>query len=621
MFPGSEYSRCNFLKKIATEEPTRISTSWFEKLSFSVILSIMTHKEIRGQFLKFFEERGHKIVPSSSLLPDDPSVLLTTAGMQQFKKYFTGELDPIKDFGSRNTASIQKAFRTSDIDEVGDETHLTFFQMLGHFSFGDYFKEETIGWTYELLTEVFKITPDRISATVFEGDEIIPFDNESFKAWSKLLSSAQIRKGQRADNVWGPAGTEGPCGACNEVYVDDVEVATLVFMEYYCRADKKLTRLSQKGVDVGWGFERIVTKFQKKHNIFETDLFEPIMSGLPNHYDLRTKRIIADHSRAVVFLASEGVVPSNKEQGYVMRRLMRRIMAINISGRDILDTVINTYSDQYPELQVRRNEILNVYSEELNKFNKTLRNGLNEMKRLETIDAPAAFKLYESFGLPYELIKDIAKDKAKNLTREAFDEEFKKHQEKSRAGAEKKFGGHGLLLDTGELKAGDEEELKKATRLHTATHLLHASLRKVLGNEVHQAGSDITAERLRFDFNFARKLTPEEIQSIEDLANEAVKKDYKVTKEEMVYEGAIKSGALAFFKLKYPNRVNVYTIGPELVEGHPLSSLGSVFSRELCGGPHVSHTAEIGKIKITKEEAVSAGVRRIRATVSYLTIR
>ncbi|MDP3696984.1 MAG: alanine--tRNA ligase-related protein, partial [Candidatus Taylorbacteria bacterium] len=369
----------------------------------------------------------------------------------------------------------------------------------------------------------------------------------------------------------------------------------------------KFENLKTAGIDTGMGLERLAMVVQKKNNIFETDLFEPLLSILPNHLDTRTKRIIADHSRAVVFLAAEGVVPSNKEQGYVMRRLMRRIMALNIS-RDIVDAIINTYANQYPELQVKRNEIQNVYSEELIKFNKTLRGGLNELKRLDKIDATGAFKLYESFGLPYELIKDVAKDKAKSLTREGFDEEFKKHQEKSRAGAEKKFGGHGLLLDTGELKVGNKEELKKATRLHTATHLLHASLRKVLGNEVKQAGSDITAERLRFDFTFPRKLTPDEIQKVEDLANEAVKKDSKVTKEEMAYEDAIKSGALAFFKLKYPPRVNVYSVG-DPAKG------GQVFSKELCGGPHVSHTAEIGKIKITKEEAVSAGVRRIRAVL------
>lgn len=564
----------------------------------------MTHNQIREKFRKFFESKDHKWVASSSLLPDDPSVLFTTAGMQQFKPYFMGTADPVRDFGGRRTASIQKAFRTSDIDEVGDKSHLTFFEMLGHFSFGDYFKNETIEWTYLLLTDVFKISPDRISATVFAGDEKIPFDKESYEAWSKFLPVNHIRKGPRADNVWGPASPEGPCGAANEVYVDDLEAATLVFMEFYCDKDQNLAPLPQKGVDVGWGFERLVKITQDKDSIFETDLFEPLLNILPKHLDPRTKRIAVDHARAVVFLASEGVVPSNKEQGYVMRRLMRRIMAFNISN-EIIDAVINTYAPQYPELKAKRNEIFSIYSEELAKFNKTIRYGLSELKRLEKIGATEAFRLYESFGLPFEVIKDTAKDRAKNLTRKGFDEEFKKHQEKSRAGAEKKFGGHGLLLDTGELKAGDEEELKKATRLHTATHLLHASLRKVLGEEVKQAGSDITAERLRFDFTFPRKLTPEEVQKVEDTINDAVKKDYQVTKKEMAYEDAIKSGALAFFKLKYPSRVNVYTVGPD----------DNFFSRELCGGPHVSHTAEIGRVKIIKEEAISAGTRRIRAVV------
>ncbi len=566
----------------------------------------MTHSEIREKFLKFFESRGHKIVPSSSLLPTDPSVLLTTAGMQQFKRYFTGELDPIKDFGTKNAASIQKAFRTSDIDEVGDETHLTFFQMLGHFSFGDYFKKETIDWTYELLTSVFKIPVERISATVFEGDEIIPFDKESFETWSKLLPSAQIRRGPRADNVWGPSGIEGPCGACNEVYVDDVEIATLVFMEYYCHTDKTLTKLSQRGVDVGWGFERLVAKLQTKKNIFETDLFEPIMTLMPENIELRVKRIIADHSRAIAFLLADSVRPSNKEQGYILRRLMRRVIvheqmvnSEDFAVSDMLGLVIKLYKDFYPELT--KTNIIQEFLDEKTKFNKTLNTGLKEMNKLEQIDATIAFRLYESFGLPYEIIKELGGDKAFGLNRENFDEEFKKHQEKSRAGAEKKFGGHGLLMDTGELKAGNEEELKKATRLHTATHLLHASLRKVLGTEVHQAGSDITAERLRFDFTFPRKVTLEEIKQVEGLVNEAVQKDYKVTKEEMSYREAIKSGAMAFFKLKYPPIVNVYSVGD--------------FSKELCGGPHVSHSAEIGHVKITKEEAVSAGVRRIRAVV------
>ncbi|KKT82206.1 MAG: Alanine-tRNA ligase [Candidatus Yanofskybacteria bacterium GW2011_GWA2_44_9] len=561
---------------------------------------------------------------SSSLLPDDPSVLFTTAGMQQFKPYYTGQADPIKDFGLLNTTSIQKSMRTSDIDEVGDESHLTFFEMLGNFSFGGYWKKEAIKWGHEFITKELGLKIDYVS--VFEGlpSAGIPADDESEEIWKSIDPGISVKKANIHDNFWGPTGNEGPCGPTTEIYVNSalrqaqgkppVEVWNIVFNEFFYpgsreellsgKSDKKLTKLKTLGIDTGMGLERLAMVAQKKKNIFETDLFEPIMNSLPNHFDLRTKRIIADHSRTIVFLAGEGILPSNKDRGYIMRRLMRRIMALNIP-KDIIDAVIDTYADQYPELMVKRNEILGVYSDELTKFNKTLRGGLNELKRLEKVDAPQAFKLYESFGLPYELIKDFAKDKAKGLNREAFDEEFRKHQEKSRAGAEKKFGGHGLLLDTGELKAGNEEELKKATRLHTATHLLHASLRKILGNEVKQAGSDITSERLRFDFNFPRKLTPEEIKNVEDLTNEAVGKDYKVTKKEMAYEDAIKSGALAFFKLKYPAKVNVYTVGPE----------DSFFSRELCGGPHVSHTAEVGKIKISKEEAVSAGVRRIRAIV------
>ena len=554
-------------------------------------------------------------MPSSSLLPDDSSVLFTTAGMQQFKPYYTGEADAVKDFGSLNTASIQKSMRTSDIDEVGDESHLTFFEMLGNFSFGGYWKELAIAYAYEFITKEMGLKIDYVS--IFGGTKGMPVDEESEKIWKTVDKNMKIKKMGIEDNTWGPTGNEGPCGPTTEIYVNGVEIWNIVFNQFYYKGNReqllketdpsKFENLKTAGIDTGMGLERLAMVVQRKKNIFETDLLEPIMSTLPNHIDLRIKRIITDHVRATVFLASEGVAPSNKEQGYVMRRLMRRVMAFNIS-KDIVDSVINVYENEYPELRAKRNEILETYSSELAKFNKTLRNGLNELKRLEKVDAPQAFKLYESFGLSFEVIKDVAKDRAKNLTREGFDEEFKKHQEKSRAGAEKKFGGHGLLLDTGELKAGNEEELKKATQLHTATHLLHASLRKVLGEEVKQAGSDITAERLRFDFSFLRKLTPEEIQKIEDLANEAVTKDYKVTKEEMSYEEAIKSGALAFFKLKYPPKVNVYKIGLNDSSDEP-------FSRELCGGPHVSHTAEIGKIKITKEEAVSAGVRRIRAVV------
>lgn len=556
----------------------------------------MSSAELRRKFLEFFEKREHKIVPSSSLIPDDPSVLLTTAGMQQFKPYFLGKADPIKDFGTRRTASIQKSFRTSDIDEVGDESHLTFFEMLGHFSFGDYFKKETIEWTYELLTKVFGIAPERISATVFAGDEKIPFDKESYDTWSQFLPPERIRKGPRADNVWGPAGPEGPCGAANEVYVDNLEVATLVFMEYFCAKDQNLTPLPQKGVDVGWGFERLAMIVQGKKNIFETDLFVSLLAFLPADLEERKRRIVADHTRAIAFLISDGVRPSNKEAGYILRRLMRRLISYGTGQeQNLFETVVKNYQSFYPELNPEK--ILNVFGEENIKFGKTLNKGLAELRKLEAVDAKAAFRLYESYGLPFEVIKEYTP----TLKREDFEAEFKKHQEISRAGQEKKFGGHGLILNTGELKAKDEQELKKVTRLHTATHLLQAALRKVLGEEVRQMGSDITAERTRFDFSFSRKLTAEELKKVEALVNEAVSRSLEVGMQELDLDEAKKTGALHFFREKYPARVKVYSAGD--------------FSKEICGGPHVSNTREVGKFVILKEEAVASGVRRIRAKV------
>lgn len=602
----------------------------------------MTHNQIRQKFLDFFENKGHKSVPSSSLLPTDPSVLFTTAGVQQFKPYYTGQSDPMKDFGSLNIMSIQKSLRTDDIDEVGDSSHGTFFEMLGIFSFGNYFKKETIQWTYDFVVNILGFDKKRLRPTVFAGDDQAPFDKESFEIWKNLgFSDDQIGQGSRKDNFWGPIGNEGPCGPANELYLDNIEIGTLVFNEYYSDKDKQLKPLIKKGVDVGLGFDRIVMFSQNKFSMYETNLLLPTMSRLPEDLDERAKRIITDHARAISFIVSDGVVPSNKDQGYILRRLIRRIItqaqihvlgevsrggalahpriSVEIDFGAVFQSICNTYQEFYPELNQQK--IVSVFDEEEIKFKKTLKQGLRELEKLESINSQQAFRLYESYGLPFEVIKDAVGDRAKNLTREGFDEEFKKHQEKSRAGAEKKFGGHGLLMDTGlgegsraqpgisvELKVGNKEELEKATRLHTATHLLHASLRKVLGKEVKQAGSDITAERLRFDFTFSRKMTLEEIQEVGNLINEAIKKDYKVTKEEMVYEDAIKSGALAFFKLKYPPIVNVFTIGGT-------DSAEAPFSRELCGGPHISHTTEIGKIKIIKEEAVSAGVRRIRAVL------
>jgi alanyl-tRNA synthetase len=579
----------------------------------------MSSEKVRKLFLRFFEERGHKVALSYSLIPDDPSVLLTTAGMQQFKRYFTGELDPLKDFGSKNTVSIQKCFRTSDIDEVGDESHLTFFEMLGHFSFGEYFKKETIEWTFELLTKTFGINPERISATVFEGDTDVPFDKESFGEWSKLLPKERIGKGSRAaGNFWGPAGIEGPCGACNEVYVDGVEVATLVFMEYYCHSDRKLKQLVQKGVDVGWGFERLVAILQGTRNVFEIDLLQPIVSKIRERVpqlNEKNQRIFTDHIRAGVFLAADGLRPSNKEAGYILRRHLRRLLAYQIKydvHSDIFPTVVKIitekYKSFYPELK-KEKEILKVFEDERFRFQKTLCQGILEIERChsrnEKIDAQKAFYLYETFGLHFELIKELApKNLIEDLKKEDFDKEFEKHQEISKAGAEKKFGGHGLILDTGELKAGNPEELKKVTRLHTATHLLHQALRDVLGDSARQMGSDVNAERTRFDFTFPRKLTPEEIKKIENIINQKISEDLPVSFKELPKEEAEKTGALHFFKLKYPEQVKIYFIG---------DSFETAYSREFCGGPHVTHTGEIGEFKIIKEEAVAAGVRRIRA--------
>lgn len=555
-------------------------------------------------------------MPSSSLIPDDPSVLLTTAGMQQFKKYFTGELEAQKDFGSSCTASVQKCFRTSDIDEVGDTTHLTFFEMLGNFSFGGYFKREAIRWAYEYVTEVLGISSERIAVTVFAGDEVVPYDKESFDIWHREigLPVSKIAKRGRSDNFWGPTGSEGPCGPTTEIYADGIEIWNLVFNEYYCRSDKTLEKLPTPGVDTGAGLERLAAVLQGVEDVFQTDIFQPLVAVINEaapQLKEREVRILADHLRAASFLIADGVRPSNKEAGYILRRLLRRVLAYQVIYDIHADLFAETYkaivkkfADFYPELAEPR--IVEVMEAERDKFQRVITEGIKEIKKYKAIGAKEAFYLYESFGLPFELIRELAPEAAKKLSREEFDKEFKKHQAISRAGAEKKFGGHGLLLDTGELKARDEAEVKKVTRLHTATHLLQAALRKVLGSEVRQMGSDITAERTRFDFTFSRKLTPEEIKKVEDLVNEVIAQDLPVSFVELPKAEAEKSGALFFFKQKYPEHVKVYYVG---------HSLADAFSKEFCGGPHVSHTLEIGKFKIIKEEAVGSGVRRIRGVV------
>ncbi len=586
----------------------------------------MQSNEIRKKFLDFFSSKGesvslrkgHVVVPSASLIPDDPSVLLTTAGMQQFKRYYTAELDAKLDFGASRVVSSQKCFRTSDIDEVGDKTHLTFFEMLGNFCFNDYFKKEAIVWGYELLTEVFGIAEDRISVTVFAGDSGVPFDKESYDIWRNVvgLPENKISRHGRKDNFWGPTGIEGPCGPTTEIYVDGIEVWNIVFNEFYQKPDKTLEKSKTPGIDTGMGLERLVAVLQGVESVFETDLFQSLVSEVNNiapSLDDRTVRIIVDHIRASVFLIADSVRPSNKEAGYVLRRLMRRIMAYAVKYEikvDIFSPLLKLIQDKmgsvYSEINNSK-EIKKVWDEEQEKFIVVVGNGLKELSRHKFLDAKAAFLIYESFGLPFELIKELAMPEAvKDLKKEDFDREFFIHQELSRAGAEKKFGGHGLILDTGELKAKDDIELQKVVRLHTATHMLQQALREVLGNEVSQKGSDITVERARFDFSFSRKVLPIEIIAVEEIVNKKITEDLPMAFAEMSLGDAAKTGALHSLKNKYPEKVKVYYIG---------HSLKDAWSKEFCGGPHVDHTAMVGKFRILKEEAVSAGVRRIRMTV------
>lgn len=545
--------------------------------------------------MDFFSKRGHVLVPSSSLLPTDPSVLFTTAGMQQFKPYYTGEADPMEDFGSLNTVSIQKCLRTSDIEQVGDSSHLTFLEMLGNFSFGGYFKKEAIQYAHEFITEEMGLTIDYIS--VFGGEKEVPADEESEKIWKSIDPNIAVKKAGRADNFWGPTGDSGPCGPTTEIYISGIEVWNLVFNQYYQHKDGRLEPLETPGIDTGMGLERLAMSCNGKSSVFETDLFEPIFELLPDRFSMRDKRIIADHARASVFLISDSVGPSNKERGYILRRLLRRIMVLLSAGRfwdeskGLFSKITEIYNPYYGNLDFQ--EIWNVIFEEGERFSKTVKQGLCELDKLERIDSKSAFRLFESYGLPFEIIKELGKEKTDNLTREAFDEEFKKHQELSRTAS------------AGMFKGGLADTSIETTRLHTAAHLMLEALRRVLGGHIQQKGSNITPERLRFDFSHGEKMTPEQIQKVEEIVNEQIRKKLPVHFEEMSVDEAKKIGATGVFEHKYGDKVRVYFVGKD----------GDYFSREICGGPHVSNTSEIGKFKIIKEESISAGVRRIRAIV------
>lgn len=576
--------------------------------------------EIRNKFLEFFKKHNHTIIPSAPLIPEnDPSVLFTTAGMQPLVPYLLGEKHP----GGKRIADYQKCVRTVDIDSVGDNRHLTSFEMLGNWSLGDYFKKEAIAMSYKFLTEELGIDPEKLSVTCFAGDADAPKDIEAFEAWKNAgIPEERIYFYGKEDNWW-IAGEEGPCGPDTEMYLDTgkpacsencqpscncgkyVEIWNNVFMEYYKSKDG-IKKLEQKNVDTGLGLERMAMLLQKVETPFDTELFKPVMEELEKLEkidDIKSRRIVAEHLRSSIMIIADGGRPSNIDRGYVLRRLIRRMtrhmskLQIDLENiSDLIDLTINNLNEMYPELQTKRDIIKNVIIEEKDKFIKTLGHGEKEFEKVinkleqenkNVIDGKTIFKLYETYGFPPEITADLAQEKGYKIDLTEFDKLFKEHQEKSRLGSEQKF------------KGGLAEQNEITTAYHTATHLLHQALRNVLGDHVKQSGSNITTERLRFDFSHPEKMTPEQIKQVEDIVNEQIKRDLNVVSEEMPLEEAKKSGAIGLFENKYGDTVKVYTIGD--------------FSKEICGGPHVKHTGELGHFKIKKEESSSAGIRRIKA--------
>ncbi len=571
----------------------------------------MDSSEIRKRFLTFFEKRGHAILPSAPLVPvNDPSVLFNTAGMQPLVPYLLGQEHP----QGKRLADIQKCVRTNDIDEVGDNTHLTFFEMMGNWSLGDYWKKESINWSYELLTskeEGFGLDPQRLYITCFEGDENAPKDEESAQIWKEIFEKNGVT-GERIyfrpkEKNWWSAGPNGPCGPDTEMFYDltgeltngqnlkeylkaddeqrVVEIWNNVFMQYLSRDGKVVSELPNKNVDTGAGFERMVVVVQGKSSVFETDIFSEFISSLPEKYNERNKRILADHIRTSAFLISEGIRPGNKDQGYVLRKLIRRVLS-QFELEDVKTAEKWVVSKYNSELEGKG--IFEVIEAEWKQFGVALESGRKELNKISEITPEIALTLYASYGLSFEVIKD----KFPELSKKEFDEQLKKHQEISKQGSDQKFKGG--LSGTGEME----------TKYHTATHLLHQALRDVLGDSVQQKGSNITSERLRFDFAFDRKMTDEEKKKVEDIVNEKIEAKLPMQKIVMKKEEAEKTGALHFFGDKYGDEVSIYFIG---------ENLENAYSKEFCGGPHVENTGTLGKFKIVKEEAVSAGVRRIKA--------
>lgn len=590
----------------------------------------LTSNELRAKYLGFFKERGHAIIPSASLIPEnDPTVLFTTAGMHPLVPYLLGEKHPQ---GTRLT-DVQICVRTGDIEEVGDASHCTFFEMLGNWSLGDYFKKEAISWSFEFLTKVLGIPLDRLSVSVFAGDESCPRDDESADIWASLgLDRERIFFLPKKNNWWGPAGITGPCGPDTEMFIDTgkpacspncspacdcgkyLEIWNNVFMQYFKGQDGKLTPLEKKNVDTGMGLERTLCILNGYKSVYETDLFDFAIKKLEElsgkkysdgGEDMVAMRIIADHVRTATFMLGDvnGITPSNVDQGYVLRRLIRR--AVRYAKKlgleqgaleEIAKLYIKKYEDVYESIKNNAAKIVEELKLEEERFSKTLESGLKEFEKVithiptKTISGKTAFRLYDTFGFPLEMTVELAKENGFDVDTDGYEVAFKEHQEKSKLGADQKFKGG--LADGGE----------ETAKLHSATHLLNAALKEVLGDpNIMQKGSNITAERLRFDFNFDRPLTKEEIEKVEERVNAEIAKKADIKCEEMTVDEAKAKGAIGVFASKYGERVKVYTIG---------------FSKEICGGPHASNTGDLGRFHIVKEQSSSAGVRRIKAVLT-----
>ncbi len=588
----------------------------------------LTSDELRELYLSFFKSKGHAIIKSASLIPEnDPTVLFTTAGMHPLVPYLLGEKHPA---GTR-LVDVQKCVRTGDIDEVGDASHCTFFEMLGNWSLGDYFKKEAIAWSYEFLTseQWLGIDPDTLYFSVFAGDDDAPRDMESFETWRSMgVCEDHIFFLPKKNNWWGPAGITGPCGPDTEMFIDTgkpkcceacdpscdcgkyLEIWNDVFMQYNKKEDGSYEPLSQMNVDTGMGLDRTITILQGVKSVYETDVFAPVikkiesLSGKKYAEDEKSFRIIADHVRCATFMIGDerGITPSNVDQGYVLRRLIRR--ATRFAGQigieqdklsEIAQAVVDKYETAYPELKENNIKIIREIGKEEKRFQKTITQGLREFDKLAArlegteIDGKSAFRLYDTFGFPIEFTLEIAAERGLSVDKAGFDKAFAHHQEISHAGAEQRFAGG--LADTGEQTA----------RLHTATHLLLAALRKFLSEDINQKGSNITADRLRVDFNFNRKVEREELDQVEEYVNRAISDGIPVIMEEMTLDEAKAQNAVGVFESKYGETVKVYT-----VEG---------YSKEICGGPHAANTAELGKFRIVKEQSSSSGVRRIKAVL------